>query len=33
VPDTVADISAIGAALGWAPRISLADGLRGMVAA
>lgn len=33
VPDTVADIRAIVAALGWAPRISLAEGLRGMVAA
>ena len=33
VPDTVADIAAIRATLGWAPRIGLAEGLRGMVAA
>lgn len=33
VPDTVADISAITRALGWRPRVTLAEGLRGMVAA
>ncbi len=33
VPETVADISAIGAALGWRPRVTLEAGLRGMVAA
>lgn len=33
VPDTIADIGAIRAALGWAPRITLAEGLQGMVAA
>jgi len=33
VPETVADISAIGAALGWRPRITLEEGLRGMVEA
>lgn len=33
VPETVADIRAIGAALGWAPRVPLEDGLRGMLAA
>lgn len=33
VPDTVADIAAIRRALGWTPRIGLAEGLRGMAAA
>lgn len=33
VPDTVADIRRIRGALGWSPRIGLAEGLRGMVAA
>lgn len=33
VPDTVADIGRIRAALGWSPRVGLAEGLRGMVAA
>jgi nucleoside-diphosphate-sugar epimerase len=33
IPDTVADITAIARTLGWRPWLTLAEGLRGMVAA